>query len=820
MRRHFLRNKLYSLVSDLLGSIDEEKQAQRDLLDSFHSAIETTHSVKAEAEHDLGIKIDEYIFKTAPSESTDLRETPNTDFPFELTVEDLKKHSLGNDQVLINHSTNRRSISAEENRNESATHRQLNGDVFHRRDRRKSEVSLLERIQESRRSSIALSSVKSIAAKTAKTDKISDKNSFISELLNNQETGCSSSVKHTVSINNALAIRNNTSREITDTTKLNVTNRRNILNSGNSLLDNKTIVSTQPYARNETEDSSATLQHIPATATCVDTVHSSQVTPANVVVGCLLLDARDLKLNERVVEIKTNRNRKLSTIRRPRSRLDYDKGLTVNGQIKTMNPKAVDDFFDNSKDDQPSRSQHRYMSHSVPATEQDKLYAFLQTEENVDIDKTVIDRAKLNSLMKSADEEDKTNDSKTVNRARRKDVKAHSENINNGRAENSTKTEQEFSESHTKNRRPLDKSMNQAIFIPVESSTGESDSTENEGHDVSIGCGSTIDHSFVLNGNNKEHDEDKIQHMNKVNGINIKQEQRKKVEYIVVKKSTASLKPGLDPIAETSQESFRTLSRSTGPDSNSVIEIESKDRLKTMKDLERQNTSPYHESNKRIKDKQETHVNKNVHKCYSAGARRYNVSSPVREKENKHENRQSSSGRRSKTPSKSRKLLSIDLLNFYETNVALQTISKRPKKKANKSSISTENSETTTSSGYKKHPHSSKKRKRFVGRKYDMTPLPPKTKSAPLPNLNHVFEQQISNMDISSRSSRSTSSEETVESFRLLKSQYTENRYRRPDEYLWTKLEIEEGFHRFVLGRTPPSALLLRSTHECFITYA
>ncbi|WAQ99192.1 hypothetical protein MAR_023565, partial [Mya arenaria] len=233
------------------------------------------------------------------------------------------------------------------------------------------------------------------------------------------------------------------------------------------------------------------------------------------------------------------------------------------------------------------------------------------------------------------------------------------------------------------------------IAIPVESTTEESEEEEIESQIKVVGSSadshaeldidsSDNDVSYDKGGFEKDYTDGELEFKQ----LNDPGGHVSTAEYTTVKRSAASLKPGLDSIAEASHESFRTMSRTPGRDTKS-------------------------------------------------------------------------------------------------------TIDKKKQTKPQKKAFQRKPEETTSSDSERRHhTRSPSKRRKMIRRKYDMAPLPPKTKPAPLPVLETTFLLPRAKTDLSSRSSRSTSSEDTVESFKNFQVKTIENRYRKPDNIIWNKLEI------------------------------
>ncbi|XP_052796822.1 uncharacterized protein LOC128229146 [Mya arenaria] len=338
------------------------------------------------------------------------------------------------------------------------------------------------------------------------------------------------------------------------------------------------------------------------------------------------------------------------------------------------------------------------------------------------------------------------------------------------------------------------------IAIPVESTTEESEEEEIESQIKVVGSSadshaeldidsSDNDVSYDKGGFEKDYTDGELEFKQ----LNDPGGHVSTAEYTTVKRSAASLKPGLDSIAEASHESFRTMSRTPGRDTKSVIEIESKDSQKASRSKVPTTTRQRKAKSPKSRDKD---CNANRVKSSRKGSSYAGF--------NEHSGKTNSganytggkSGKDinmkcSKSTENFRKLISIDLLNFYETNKDLQTIDKKKQTKPQKKAFQRKPEETTSSDSERRHhTRSPSKRRKMIRRKYDMAPLPPKTKPAPLPVLETTFLLPRAKTDLSSRSSRSTSSDDTVESFKNFQVKTIENRYRKPDNIIWNKLEI------------------------------
>ncbi|KAH3839702.1 uncharacterized protein LOC127877802 [Dreissena polymorpha] len=268
-------------------------------------------------------------------------------------------------------------------------------------------------------------------------------------------------------------------------------------------------------------------------------------------------------------------------------------------------------------------------------------------------------------------------------------------------------------------------------------------------------------------------------------------------------KPVLMLKPTLDAIAETSHESFNTLSHSDGRHSQTNNDIEF---VASRKVNKRTLSNTGHEGKRFLSTNTETNTRRvNVTKPNTTTKSNRRPYDSVRDRntnrvehKTKHlmNNYVTQNTGRIKTPDK-KKCISIDLLGFYEETKELHTVNSKRRHKQISTAVSTQNEQIVkedvkTQTMAKRSPK--RKRKLTRARKYDMTPLPPKTKPVPLPDLETIYLLNRSKTELTSSRS-STSSHETMESFKLLKERATDNRYRRPDFVLWTQLDLRKDFH-------------------------
>lgn len=247
-------------------------------------------------------------------------------------------------------------------------------------------------------------------------------------------------------------------------------------------------------------------------------------------------------------------------------------------------------------------------------------------------------------------------------------------------------------------------------------------------------------------------------------------------------KHTASLQPKLDTIAEASTESFQSFSKSSKSESKSVIEIQCKEEHKQNKHRPRiksgidNKESPYTTTNRK-KGKAKRYRSQNDHAVENTRDK-----SPYKHKI-LMKNTKIAESSQPKWADRPNKRITLDLLGVYENSVDLQRVHKSeltPKKKS------------CVDQGAEKRPRSKSpcKKRGTERRKHDMTPLPPKFNAG----MPHVLRMSRAKTDLSSRSSSSANT--TPDPFKYFTVKTSDDRYRHPDCVIWNRLDLTVGNDR------------------------
>ncbi|WAQ99191.1 hypothetical protein MAR_023564 [Mya arenaria] len=771
VKRHFLKDKLFTLVSDLLGSIEEEKRAQIDLLESFHSAIETTSTVKAYAKNGF----------TDPIPKDSVKRVSFTP----------------------------------------------------RRRRRQSDASLVDRIFESRRNSVSIAEGtidNSVQAAKCSNDVVVGyqeidirdirfgEHDRTEKRLNDY---CKSGLPKCTPSPHEISNRNKNyhrakMRPTSDSHESDKDpgfEKRHRSQSLPACRNDKLIVLLQnSFDEDKTEMDHLVLDSILKAADAVDrdTYPNTQSVEDEENECETTKEGDDIEYrpndNPRTVngehertesvddEFYDNNEVVVETYRKDSS------DISVKCTIHNENPE-----FENNEDKSYGRAHvvgkiltsNPYSSLNDSHEHGDNSHEDMNGESKPNNDLEDLERDQNHEPEWYAFSEKLENVCQTQNRSANTEINDTSNTYRRSSKDDVTYNNREHGHSTISGRR-----IEHTIAIPVESTTEESEEEEIESQIKVVGSSADSHAEFDIDSSDNdvrydkgdfEKDYDTGDGELEFKQLNDPGGHVSTAEYTTVKRSAASLKPGLDSIAEASHESFRTMSGTPGRDTKSVIEIECKDSQKASRSKEPSTTRQRKTKSPKSRDKD---CNANRVKSSRKGSSYVGF--------NEHSGKTNSGGnctsgksgrdqnvKRSKSPDKSRKLISIDLLNFYETNKDLQTIDKKRQTKPQKKAFQRKPEETTSSDSERRHhTRSPSKRRKMIRRKYDMAPLPPKTKPAPMPVLETTFLLPRAKTDLASRSSRSTSSEDTVESFKNFQVKTIENRYRKPDSVIWNKLEI------------------------------
>lgn len=328
-----------------------------------------------------------------------------------------------------------------------------------------------------------------------------------------------------------------------------------------------------------------------------------------------------------------------------------------------------------------------------------------------------------------------------------------------------------FNDSKSQKERSSPKREPKLVDVDVERLSDKSDEEEGIENVRVVGSDDEVKYSDPEELSKEERDEN----IDKLQALNVSSNS---MEHSSIK-HTASLQPKLDTIAEASTESFKSFSKSSKSESKSVIEIQCKEEHRQNKHRPRIKSG--------IDNKESPNTNRKKAKAKRYRSQNDRAVESARDKSPyKHKtlttNTKLAESSQPKWADRPSKRITLDLLGVYENSFDLQRV--------HKSELTPRKKSCVDQGSEKPRPKSPNKKRGTERRKHDMTPLPPKFNAG----MPHVLRMSRAKTDLSSWSSSSANT--TPDPFKYFTVKTCDDRYRHPDCVIWNRLDLTVGNDR------------------------
>ena len=750
VQKHFTRDRVFTLVTDLLRSIDDEKKAQDDLIDSFREARLTTH--------------------VAPSTSKSPASTPKA----KGLIYQPRRRRRYSDVPLIDRIALARKQSLAQSEQDSGRHSAL------REVKNKQEHELNNNVEEDVLKAIANNQSDKVELK------VEENVSYKSERRNVGEDSLNSVKEETLNVQDNELERSPDQETVQEQERTGAPGQEsNYTNNDERDLDLERFTHETLY-QNQLENTGSLEEN------------SSFKTK--------LIINNQLNRHENV-------NRLDSNIRVEEKQGDHSRSQADHNDTHGLFGKSVDCYVE-EKDNLGRTSEKTLEDSSVEGTDAfsfdtnsaiDRTH--LKSEDVIDAVKTTdvnnhrresVVRETLNDINKAYDIKNEDRNDECLNgESGIYKAKGEVEIVDNNARftgisqQESKRIDEEISRNNTDNRVDQERynyrQREHIIEIEVETDSDESD-IEDLMANVNI--------SGLADDLNSSEPNDIDSDDNKDNTGDVEQFSDGDVLTFVSKmdyngnKKLASAPPKLDPIAEASSESFPTLSKSSSSESRSVIEIQSRHDKRQRSNFgksESPNINPYIQKRHTYRSNNKNgwctnslsqHSEHKVHNGIG-DVKLDGDNSKVHHDISNRQSRLKSSGKKSQ-------LISLDLLGVYEDNVDLQKVNLRGFKSRKKK-------RTEGNSGKpRSRSKSPRKRKTRENRKCDMTTFSPKCSSGSPASLHMEHGRSVSFSRTALSNSRPCTSERSfMGSPYSLITMSDSCRYRNPDRILWDRLDLK-----------------------------